>query len=72
MAVLGDRVFLVTDHAHLLALHRATGQLIWDVEMADYRQNYGATGAPLVVNDLVISGDRRRSLRDRQGTSRKP
>ena len=24
--------------------------------MADYRQNYGATGAPLVVNDLVISG----------------
>lgn len=56
VAVRGDRVFLVTDHAHLLALHRSTGQVIWDVEMADYRQNYGATGAPLVVNDLVISG----------------
>ena len=56
VAVLGDRVFLVTDHAHLLALHRLTGQLLWDAEMADYRQNYGATGAPLVVNDLVISG----------------
>jgi len=56
VAVLGDRVFMVTDHAHLIALHRFTGQLIWDVEMADYRQNYGATGAPLVVNDLVISG----------------
>ena len=24
--------------------------------MADSRQNYGATGAPLVVNDLVIAG----------------
>lgn len=56
VAVLGDRLFLVTDHAHLIALHRFTGQLIWEVEMADYKQNYGATGAPLVVNDLVISG----------------
>jgi len=56
VAVLGERVFMVTDHAHLIALHRNTGQLLWDVEMADARQNYGATGAPLVVNDLVISG----------------
>jgi alcohol dehydrogenase (cytochrome c) len=56
VAVLGDRVFLQTDHAHLIALHRLTGQLLWDVEMADYRQHYGATGAPLVVNDLVIAG----------------
>jgi PQQ-dependent dehydrogenase (methanol/ethanol family) len=56
VAVLGDRVFLQTDHAHLLALHRLTGQLLWDVEMADYRQHYGSTGAPLVVNDLVIAG----------------
>ena len=56
VAVLGDRVFLHTDNAHLIALHRVTGQLLWDVEMADYRQHYGATGAPLVVNDLVIAG----------------
>ena len=56
VAVLGDRVFMVTDNAHLFALHRFTGQLIWDVEMADSRQNYGSTGAPLVVNDLVIAG----------------
>ena len=56
VAVLGDRVFMVTDNAHLFALHRFTGQLLWDVEMADSRQNYGSTGAPLVVNDLVIAG----------------
>ncbi len=56
VALLGDRVFMVTDNAHLIALHRHTGQLLWDVEMADARQNYGATSAPLVVNDLVISG----------------
>ena len=45
IAVLGDRIFLQTDHAHLLALDRRNGQVIWDVEMADYRQNYGSTGA---------------------------
>ena len=56
VAVLGDRVFMVSDNAHLFALHRFTGQLIWDVEMADSRQNYGSTGAPLVVNDLVVAG----------------
>jgi alcohol dehydrogenase (cytochrome c) len=56
VAVLGERVFMVTDHAHLIALHRLTGHLLWDVEMADYRQHYGSTSAPLVVNDLVIAG----------------
>jgi PQQ-dependent dehydrogenase (methanol/ethanol family) len=56
VAVLGDRVFMVSDNAHLFALHRFTGQLIWDVEMADSRQNYGSTSAPLVVNDLVVAG----------------
>ncbi|MGO9258327.1 MAG: PQQ-dependent dehydrogenase, methanol/ethanol family [Bryobacteraceae bacterium] len=56
VAALGDRVFMVTDNAHLLALHRLSGQLLWDVEMADSHQNYGSTSAPLVVNDLVVAG----------------
>ncbi|MGA2738691.1 MAG: PQQ-binding-like beta-propeller repeat protein [Bryobacteraceae bacterium] len=56
VAVLGDRVFMVTDNAHLIALHRLTGALLWDSRMADSNQNYGATSAPLVVKDLVISG----------------
>jgi PQQ-dependent dehydrogenase (methanol/ethanol family) len=56
VAILGDRVFLVTDNAHLLALHRLTGSLLWETVMADSQVNYGATSAPLVVHDLVISG----------------
>jgi alcohol dehydrogenase (cytochrome c) len=56
VAVAGDRLFLVTDHAHLLALNRWTGELLWETEMADWRQNYNATSAPLVVGDLVVSG----------------
>ena len=60
VAVAGDRVFMTTDHAHLIALHRATGALLWETEMADWRQNYNGTGAPLVVGDLVDLGHRRR------------
>jgi PQQ-dependent dehydrogenase (methanol/ethanol family) len=56
VALLGDRVYMVTDNAHLLALHRLTGALLWDVQMADSNQNYGATSAPLLVKDLVVSG----------------
>ena len=56
VAVAGDRVFMVTDHAHLLALDRHTGALLWDMEMADWRENYGATSAPLAVGGLVVSG----------------
>src|SRR5260370_18635247 len=46
---------MVSDNAHLFALHRFTGQLLWDVEMADSRQNYGSTSAPLVVGDLAVN-----------------
>jgi alcohol dehydrogenase (cytochrome c) len=55
-AILGDLLFIVTDNAHLIALRRDSGQLVWEVEQADSSQNYGATSAPLAVNDLVISG----------------
>ena len=56
VAVAGDRLFMITDHAHILALNRFTGALLWDTEMADWRRNYGATSAPLFADGLVISG----------------
>ena len=56
VAISGDRVFMATDHAHLIALNRASGALLWETEMADWRQNYNGTGAPMVVGNLVISG----------------
>src|SRR5438552_4056620 len=56
VSVAGDNVFMVTDHAHLIALDRSTGALRWDTEMADWHQNYNATGAPLPVGNLVVTG----------------
>ena len=56
VALAGDRVFLATDNAHLLALNRWTGSLVWDSPMADIRENYFASSAPLTAGNLVISG----------------
>jgi alcohol dehydrogenase (cytochrome c) len=56
VGVAGDRVFMETDNAHLIALNRFTGALLWDVELADWRKNYAASSAPLPAGDLVIAG----------------
>ena len=56
VAAAGDRLFMVTDNAHLIALRRSTGELLWETEMADWHLNYNATSAPLAAGNLVISG----------------
>jgi len=54
--ILGDRLFMVTLDAYLIALDRRTGGVLWETELADYRVGYAATLAPLVVEDKVIVG----------------
>jgi PQQ-dependent dehydrogenase (methanol/ethanol family) len=57
VAILRDKVFFVTDNAHLLALGRANGKLLWETPMAPgEHQNYGGTIAPLVVDETVRAG----------------
>ena len=52
----GDRLFMETDHAHIIALNRFTGDLLWDSPIADWHLNYFATSAPLPAGDAVITG----------------
>ncbi len=54
--MLGDRLFMVTLDAHLLAFDRRTGKILWDVVLADYKIGYSATMAPLVLEGKVIVG----------------
>jgi len=56
VAIRDDRVFFVTDNAHLIALDRATGSLAWETAMPEEPQHYGGTVAPLVVKDTVVAG----------------
>jgi len=54
--MLGNRLFMVTLDAHLLAFDRRNGDILWDVELADYHIGYASTGAPLVLDGMVITG----------------
>jgi len=56
VAILRDKVFMVTDDARLIALNRVTGKLVWETLMPGEPQRYGGTIAPLVVKDMVIAG----------------
>jgi len=56
VAISGNRLFMLTDNAHMISIDRFNGDLLWETEMADWHQNYNGTSAPLVVGNLVISG----------------
>jgi alcohol dehydrogenase (cytochrome c) len=56
LAIRGDRLFMETLDAHLIALDRHTGAVVFDVPMADVADGYSGNTAPLVVGDLVIAG----------------
>src|SRR6476659_9894232 len=55
-AALGDRLFMTTLDAHLLALDMKTGNIVWDAALEDYQNGYASTLAPIVVKDKVIVG----------------
>jgi alcohol dehydrogenase (cytochrome c) len=55
-AVYRDRLYMGTLDAHLIALDRKSGKVLWDVEITDYTQGYAAPAAPLVVKDKLIVG----------------
>jgi len=56
VALLGRRVYVGTLDAHLLALDAMTGALEWDQVVANYKEGYSITSAPLPVGDLIITG----------------
>ena len=56
VALFGELVYVGTMDARLIALHKDTGAVVWETEVTDWRQGYSITGAPLVVNGLVLTG----------------
>jgi len=54
--VAGDRVFMDTDEAHIIALDRFTGWLLWETTIADWRENYFTTSAPQIAGNFVLTG----------------
>ncbi len=56
VAVLGDRLFMGTLDAKLLALDAKTGKLLWETQIADPELGYSETMAPSVVDGMVLIG----------------
>jgi alcohol dehydrogenase (cytochrome c) len=55
-AVGGDRVFMVTDNAHIIALDRKSGAKLWDVETGKVEEGVSNSVAPMVIGDLIYVG----------------
>jgi alcohol dehydrogenase (cytochrome c) len=56
LAILGDRLFMATVDAQLLAIDAKNGKPLWKTRVADSALRYAMTLAPLVVKDKVIVG----------------
>lgn len=56
VAVHGPHVYMGTLDARLVALDRMTGDVVWDIEVADPAFGYSITHAPLVIDNMVIVG----------------
>jgi alcohol dehydrogenase (cytochrome c) len=55
-AILGDRLFKMNLQATLVALDVKSGKLQWETTVDDYKKGYTATGAPLAVKDMIVTG----------------
>jgi len=56
LAIQGDKIFLATFDAHMIAIDARTGRQLWKTLAADAKEGYAFTHAPLVVKDKVIAG----------------
>jgi alcohol dehydrogenase (cytochrome c) len=56
VAILGNRVFVGTLDAALVAIDARTGSLLWETPVADSMLGYSITSSPLIVKDKVIVG----------------
>lgn len=56
VAILGDSVFVATLDSHLVALDATTGRRKWETKVADPREGYTMTGAPLAIDGRVVVG----------------
>ena len=56
VAILGDKVYMGTLDAKLLALDAKTGKVLWATQIADPEAGYSETMAPVAVNGKILIG----------------
>jgi len=56
VALYGDLVIFGTLDAKLVALNKDTGKVVWSKKVADHKEGYSISAAPLVINGKLITG----------------
>jgi len=56
MSLYGERLYVPTSDAHIVALEARTGRVVWDKPAADREDGYRMTGGTLVARGKVIVG----------------
>ena len=56
IALYGDKVFLSTYDAAIVALDARSGAKLWQTRKADYRQAYTHTSGPIIGDGVILSG----------------
>ena len=56
VALKDDRVYVARLDAHLLALDRRDGKIVWDQKIDEWRNGVTTNSAPLIIDDHVIIG----------------
>src|SRR5499426_3070885 len=56
VALWGDRVYVATVDAHVVALDAMSGKVVWDTTVDDYKKGYYFTLAPLIAKGKVMVG----------------
>ncbi|UOM35061.1 PQQ-dependent dehydrogenase, methanol/ethanol family [Acuticoccus sp. I52.16.1] len=52
----GDKVYMATVDAYVVALDATTGEVVWETEIGDYTDGYYSTLSPLVADGKVVVG----------------
>jgi len=55
-AVYNGKVYRGTLDAHVVALDQKTGQQIWKSKIAEWKEGFSITSAPMVANGVLITG----------------
>jgi alcohol dehydrogenase (cytochrome c) len=56
VALYGDKVYMATSDARVVALRAATGEVVWDKAVEDYNGGYYMTLAPLAARGKIMVG----------------
>lgn len=56
VALYGDKVYMGTLDAHVLAFDARTGRIVWDQTIANYKEGYVITSPPIAARGKIIVG----------------